>query len=100
MLPQRNCGSRYRMQMTLCGHSTCALPMQKRSWQQHIQSLQEEDGRLSLELDDMRVDVAINESSVTTTGMKKRSDRRLEIKTEIRQATTEDTRLRKEEAKE
>ncbi len=55
---------------------------------QHITSLQEEDGRLSIELDDMRVDIAITESAITTTGMKKRSDRRLEITTEIRQATT------------
>jgi len=67
---------------------------------QHITSLQEEDGRLSIELDDMRVDIAITESAITTTGMKKRSDRRLEITTEIRQATTEDVKLRKAEAKE
>ncbi len=64
----------------------------------HIQALQEEDGRLSLEIDDMRVDVAITESGTTVRGMKKRADRRLEIKTEIRQATAEDTKLRKAEA--
>jgi hypothetical protein len=66
----------------------------------HIQGLQEEDGRLSLELADLAVDVAITESGTTVRGMKKRNERRLDIATEIRQATTEDTRLRKEEAKE
>src|SRR5205807_5191534 len=66
----------------------------------HIQGLQEEDGKLSIELSDLAVDVAITESGTTVRGMKKRSDRRLEITTEIRQATTEDVKLRKAEATE
>src|SRR2546429_1954354 len=64
----------------------------------HVENLQSEDGKLSIELSDLAVDVAITESGTTVRGMKKRSDRRLEITTEIRLATAEDVKLRKAEA--
>src|SRR5947209_567940 len=64
----------------------------------HIENLQAEDGKLSIELSDLAVDVAITESGTTVRGMKKCSDRRLEITTEIRLATAEDVKLRKAEA--